>query len=41
VTISAGVAQARAGESLDTLTERADVAMLNAKRGGRNRVVVS
>ena len=38
VTLSAGVAQAEPGESLDALTARADAAMLEAKRGGRDRV---
>ena len=41
VTVSAGVAQARAGETLEALTARADEAMLEAKRQGRNRVVAA
>ena len=38
VTLSAGVACAGAGESLESLTARADHALLMAKRSGRNRV---
>lgn len=38
VTISCGVTLARAGDSLDGLLQRADVALYAAKRAGRNRV---
>lgn len=38
VTISSGVAQYLEGDSLDSLTMRADRAMYNAKESGRNRV---
>ncbi|MBD8527888.1 diguanylate cyclase [Pseudomarimonas arenosa] len=38
VTFSAGVALARADESVDQLIARADQALYGAKRGGRNRV---
>jgi len=38
ITISAGVAQAGPGDTLETLITRADNAMLEAKRKGRNRV---
>ncbi len=40
VTISAGVAQFRAGDSAASLVERADAALYEAKRLGRNRVCV-
>ncbi|KPV40233.1 hypothetical protein AN478_08935 [Thiohalorhabdus denitrificans] len=40
VTISLGVAEIRAGESLDHLLERADHALYAAKEKGRNRVVL-
>lgn len=39
VTLSAGVAQALPDEPLEALTARADAAMLEAKRSGRNRIV--
>ncbi|HEU4733052.1 MAG TPA: sensor domain-containing diguanylate cyclase [Kofleriaceae bacterium] len=39
VTFSAGVVEAHAGESLDHVAERADVALYQAKHAGRNRVV--
>ena len=38
VTVSAGVARGAPGESLESLTARADDALLMAKRSGRNRV---
>lgn len=38
VTISAGIAQMHAGESLHNLVERADAALYASKHGGRNRV---
>ena len=38
VTISLGIAQARDGDTLDTLIERADQALYNAKRAGRDCV---
>jgi diguanylate cyclase len=41
VTLSVGVAMAGPGESLESLIERADVAMRAAKRAGRNRVTLA
>lgn len=41
VTISLGVAMLKPGESKESLLERADAAMYEAKRGGRNRVVTT
>jgi diguanylate cyclase len=38
VTLSVGVAVAKAGDTLEALLERADAAMYTAKRAGRNRV---
>jgi diguanylate cyclase len=38
ITVSLGVAEVRAGESPEALFERADQALLGAKRAGRNRV---
>lgn len=40
VTLSAGLAQARRGESVDAVIKRADDALYRAKREGRNRTVV-
>ncbi len=37
-TFSAGIAQARRGDTLDRLYERADKALYRAKLGGRNRI---
>ncbi|KQY52359.1 hypothetical protein ASD14_06925 [Lysobacter sp. Root494] len=39
VTVSAGVTQAHPAESLETATQRADAALLQAKQAGRNRIV--
>ncbi|MDN5934801.1 MAG: diguanylate cyclase [Nitrosospira sp.] len=41
VTISLGVAMLRPGERKEALLERADAAMYEAKKGGRNRVVLA
>src|ERR1700761_2571913 len=38
VTLSVGVAIAKAGDTLEALLERADLAMYTAKRAGRNRI---
>jgi diguanylate cyclase (GGDEF)-like protein len=38
VTISVGVTELAAGDSLQTLVERADALLIRAKQGGRNRV---
>ena len=38
VTVSAGIAERRAGESLAAFVERADAALYESKRAGRNRV---
>ena len=41
VTCSLGVAEWEAGDTIDTLLRRADVALYEAKRAGRNRVVAA
>ena len=41
VTVSLGVAMLRRGEGKEALLERADVALYEAKRTGRNRVAVA
>src|SRR5579871_4967897 len=41
VTLSVGVAVARPGDTMEALLERADAAMYDAKRAGRNRVSVA
>ncbi len=41
LTVSQGVAQCRAGESLDSLIHRADQALYQAKRSGRDRVAIA
>jgi diguanylate cyclase len=41
ITFSAGVAQFTKGESWDTILERADRALYEAKRLGKNRVVLA
>lgn len=41
ITISAGVVQAQQGESPSELVDRADCAMYQAKKQGRNKVVVA
>lgn len=38
VTLSAGIAASREGDSVDTITERADRALYQAKEKGRNRI---
>jgi diguanylate cyclase (GGDEF)-like protein len=39
ITISVGVAVAEPGDTVDTLLQRADDALYEAKNGGRNKVV--
>ena len=41
ITISLGVAMLRKGEYMETLLERADAAMYEAKKNGRNRVEIA
>ena len=41
VTCSLGVAEWEAGDTIDTLLRRADVALYEAKRAGRNKVVAA
>jgi diguanylate cyclase len=40
ITLSAGIAAFRSGESVHDLVERADTNLYTAKRRGRNRVVI-
>jgi PleD family two-component response regulator len=40
ITLSAGVAGAEPGDTLETLLARADDALYRAKLGGRNRVEI-
>ncbi len=41
ITISVGVAEAAAGESLESVLDRADAALYEAKGAGRNRTIVA
>ena len=41
ITFSAGIAERTSGESQQTLIERADRAMYEAKHGGKNRVCLA
>ena len=41
VTLSAGLAEARAGDTLGDLLRRADAALYEAKAQGRNRLVLA
>lgn len=41
ITVSIGVAQYKSGETVDSLIERADKALYEAKHNGKNRVVLS
>jgi predicted signal transduction protein with EAL and GGDEF domain len=41
VTCSLGVAEWEPGDTIDSLLRRADVALYEAKRAGRNRVVAA
>ena len=40
ITLSAGVALYRSGETMEDFVQRADVALYNSKKSGRNRVTV-
>ena len=41
ITVSAGLAELTAGESMDSLIGRADEALYASKRNGRNRVTIA
>ncbi len=41
ITFSAGIAERRAGENLDALIKRADVALYRAKQDGKNRIYMA
>ncbi|HEY8617753.1 GGDEF domain-containing protein [Phenylobacterium sp.] len=41
ITISAGLAERKAGEAMSSLVERADAALYASKRGGRNRTTAA
>ncbi|MGA8005205.1 MAG: diguanylate cyclase [Burkholderiales bacterium] len=41
MTISAGLAEYREGEAVEQLINRADAALYEAKRAGRNRVAAA
>jgi len=41
LTISAGIAEAKPGETGEELLRRADAALYDAKRGGRDRYVIA
>ncbi|MEH0835088.1 sensor domain-containing diguanylate cyclase [Pectobacterium cacticida] len=41
ITVSCGIAEYRAGETLNTLINRADIALYQAKQRGRNQVAVA
>ncbi len=41
ITISTGVGEYKTGESIDQFVSRVDDALLTAKSGGRNKVILS